>query len=209
VTNAGHILILPGATMQAGVIMQSGAAALTRVDGTIFEGGSITVSGGSLSGTGSVQVDVAHTTGNINLATMVSPGSGDGHGNIGALSAIANNIIFQTGSHYQVDLSGASAADLLQITGNLDLSAAGNFLDISALTPLTGTSYLVATYTGSLTGTFDNVTSGYQVSYATPGQVLVIIPEPTGGAAALAAISATGFLTRRRRKPRGAAATQT
>jgi hypothetical protein len=72
-------------------------------------------------------------------------------------------------SHLAIELSGASA-DKLVVGGNFDLSAAGESLDVtgSGIGP-----WVIATYDGALSGTFDNVTSGYVVDYTTPGQIIL------------------------------------
>jgi hypothetical protein len=58
-------------------------------------------------------------------------------------------------------LSGASA-DKLVVGGNLDLSST-DYLDVSGRG--SGTSWVIATYDGTLTGVFNNVTIGYAVNY--------------------------------------------
>jgi hypothetical protein len=52
------------------------------------------------------------------------------------------------------------------VSGNLDLAAADNFLDVVDLGK-TGTSWVIATYTGSLSGQFENIAAGYTVDYGT------------------------------------------
>jgi hypothetical protein len=44
-----------------------------------------------------------------------------------------------------------------------------------------GSSWIIATYTGSLSGTFDTVTSGYSVDYNTIGQIILNTPGSGGG----------------------------
>jgi hypothetical protein len=71
-----------------------------------------------------------------------------------------------------IAITTSSSTKLLAITGNLDLSALGNTLNVIDLGK-TGTSWLLATVTGTLTGTFESVTGGYTVDYGvmTPGQL--------------------------------------
>ena len=64
-------------------------------------------------------------------------------------------------SHWAIELNGA-AADKLAVGGNLDLLAVDS-LDITGAG--TGSSWVIATYVGTLAGTFDFVTSGYTVDY--------------------------------------------
>jgi hypothetical protein len=69
-------------------------------------------------------------------------------------------------SHLAIELSGATADKLAIIGGgNLDLSALGNFLDVTGAG--TGSSWVIATYAGTLTGTFESITSGFSVDYGT------------------------------------------
>jgi hypothetical protein len=66
-------------------------------------------------------------------------------------------------SHWLIGLDGASAGKLV-IGGDVNLSAVDN-LDVVGTG--TGSSWVIATYAGMLTGTFDNVTPGYAVDYGT------------------------------------------
>jgi hypothetical protein len=76
-------------------------------------------------------------------------------------------------SHLAIELSGTNA-DKLAITGNLDLAGAGpgdtnfNYIDVSGVG--SGTSWLIATFTGTLTGVFESITPGYSVTYGS-GQI--------------------------------------
>jgi hypothetical protein len=66
-------------------------------------------------------------------------------------------------SHWAIELNG-TAADKLVVGGNISLAAVDN-LDVTGTG--SGTSWIIATYAGTLTGTFDAVTSGYSVDYGT------------------------------------------
>jgi fibronectin-binding autotransporter adhesin len=122
------------------------------VNGTQTGTGLTTVaSGATLGGTGTLG-------GALNNNGMVNPGA-----SVGTLT-VNGNTTMGANSHLAIELSGATA-DKLAITGNLDLSALGNFLDV--LSPGTGSSWVIATYTGTLTGTFETITSGYSVDYGT------------------------------------------
>src|SRR6185503_15264978 len=95
----------------------------------------------------------------------VAPGSGG----IGTLK-VANNVGLNASSHLAIDLATGGSSDLLDITGNLSITA-GAFLDLTG----GGTGpWTIAKYTGSLTGDFGaldaNVTgmpAGYKVDYST------------------------------------------
>jgi hypothetical protein len=77
---------------------------------------------------------------------------------------------------------------VLLVTGNLDLGD-DTTLNLSLAADSTFTSpYLLAQYTGTLTGEFANVTPGFVISYATPGEILVTaVPEPASLAFLIAA----------------------
>jgi hypothetical protein len=81
-------------------------------------------------------------------------------------------------SRLAIELSGTSA-DRLVVGGNLDLSSA-DFLDVAGAG--SGTSWIVATYGGALTGVFDNVTPGFTVDYGTgtSSQITLMAAELPG-----------------------------
>ena len=127
----------------------------------------------------------------ISMGGTLSPGN-----SIGTLT-VTGNVTFNSGSHLLAEVSGSSS-DLLAVTGNLDLSAANDFLDVLALGGNVGASpYAIATYSGSLTGTFDNVTPGFQVAYGNHQITVTAIPEPTQVSLAAAGVA---LLIRRRRR---------
>jgi hypothetical protein len=125
------------------------------------------------------------------------------------------DVIFGGGSKYLVDINGAGK-DVLAIKGNLDLSSGSDTLEVAAGSTLDpGQSpYVILTYTGARTGTFDvetNVPGGWTVDYATAGQVRLVSGgpgltvtaiNPTSGRMgghfatrpALATITGTGFV---------------
>jgi fibronectin-binding autotransporter adhesin len=118
---------------------------------------------GAQTGTGLTTVAIGATlggTGTLGGALTnngtVNPGAGVGTLGVNGVTTMSAN------SHLAIELSGATA-DKLAITGNLDLSALANFLDVTG--PGTGSSWIIATYSGTLTGTFESITSGYSVNY--------------------------------------------
>jgi fibronectin-binding autotransporter adhesin len=115
---------------------------------------------GILGGTGSV-------AGAVTNGGTIAPGAVDGTpgtltltGNLTDAS-IASPVAAP--SHWAIELSG-TAADKIAVGGNISLTAVDN-LDISGVG--TGGSWVIATYVGTLTGTFDVVTPGYYVDYGT------------------------------------------
>jgi MYXO-CTERM domain-containing protein len=109
-----------------------------------------------------------------------------------------NSIVFGDGGKLVIDGGGQ-----FQVQGNFDLSSAFDRLDIS---PKTGggsyADFVAATYTGTLIGTFNEVTPGISVNYGIPGQILISgtpVPEPTAAVVAMGLFALAG----RRRRSRG------
>lgn len=122
------------------------------INGTQTGAGLATVAtGATLGGTGTLG-------GALSNNGTVSPGA-----SVGTLS-VNGNTTMGANSRLAIELLGATA-DKLAITGNFDLSALGNLLDVTGAG--TGTSWIIATYTGTLTGVFETITSGYTVDYGT------------------------------------------
>jgi hypothetical protein len=108
---------------------------------------------------------------------VIAPGD-----SIGTLTIDGANVVIGNAGRLAIELSGSSS-DLLRINrgspsgvqgGDLLLSSASASLDVTALGPLTATSYVIATYAGTLTGTFNHVTPGYSVTYDTAQRRLVL-----------------------------------
>jgi hypothetical protein len=129
--------------------------------------------GGALGGTGSIGAPTDTVNVNVN-GGIIAPGT-----SVGTLT-VNGDAIFGNGSHYAVEVSGTSV-DLLNVI-NLNLSSTSDFLDVSVLESATPGNYVIAQYSGALTGTFNNVTGGYTVSYSTPGQVILTVPAGAGAA---------------------------
>jgi autotransporter-associated beta strand protein len=138
---------------------------------------------GRLGGTGSVAGAVT-----VGANCRIAPGVGG----VGTLATGA--MTFGAGSTYAVDLSGA-ACDRVVVNGNLDLGAAET-LAVSGV-PTGGTTYVIATWTGSRTGSFDSVTGlpgGWSVYADDAGKRLVIAQAaPAGGVAPEVAVSRDGL----------------
>ncbi len=148
-------------------------SAVVQLNGSNNYGGNTTVTGtgspklfvnGSNTGAGTVQIDSVGTlggTGSIAGAVFNSGTIAPGNG-VGTLTA-AGNVTMNASSHLAIELSGVTS-DKLVVAGNLNLSNV-DFLDVSGASQ--GLSWVIANYTGTLTGTFNNVTSGYTVNYGT------------------------------------------
>lgn len=159
----------PGA---AASMIKTGNGTL-KLTGANTYGGSTTVNQGTLKGATSFAGTLA-----VQSGTTLAPGDG-----IGTLAANATTL---AGTYVcEVD---ATTSDVLAVTGNLDLT--GSTFTLSG-TPA-ASSYTIATYTGTLTGTFTEspaLPSGYSLNYATPGQIKLV---STAGYSSWAATNAPG-----------------
>ena len=208
--------------IKAGIGTQTFSGHNTYAGGTMINSGTLLIDtgpGGSGTGSGALDVNFNATLGGSgyinstsNNVTIHGGGTitGGTNGTIGTLNLAAANVVFSgQGSAslatYLVDLNSVTS-DKLAISGNLDLS---NGFDQISFQGTTGApSYELASYTGTLTGTFDTVTNlpaGYMLEYS-PGEIDLVqsisaVPEPAtwvAGALALCAIA----VTRRKRLAR-------
>lgn len=177
-----------------------GTVALTKtgtgtqtLSGGMSNTGTTTISAGALQldgsaafpvtvATGGILKGIGSTTGavTVNAGGTLAPGSDGGTtppgSNIGTLKT-GNTTILGT---YAFEGNG-SIADRLTVTGNLTIT--GSTLAINAITPLIETSYVLASYTGTLTGTFGTVTglpSGITLQYDTANKQILLVQTVSG-----------------------------
>jgi hypothetical protein len=182
-----------------------------------------------LTGNGSIAIDHgsslvvsgwATATNGVNLPTGTLAGNDGGNGT-GVLAAnviigdtlqtsaghgslnITGNLTLTGGAHLAVGIDHTFAANT-QLTvqgGNLDLSSSNDFLDLSLVNFTNpGDTYLIVSYDGTLTGTFDHVTPDWVVSYATPGKILATSLTPEPAAMTVVALASLAVAGRRGRK---------
>lgn len=187
-----------GSTVTFNGTIQNQGAALANVVPVTINGGGIVSLNGANTYTGPTTVAAGTTlrgtgslTSSLTVNGILAPGN-----SIGTL--IVGNTTFGSGSSFAVEL-GAGASDLLQVNGNLDISLAT--LNLSG-TADNVTSYTIATYTGSLAGTFTSIVGmpgGYTLDYGTGSNsaIMLMVPEP--GTWALLAFSLTTVMILRRR----------
>jgi hypothetical protein len=183
----------------AALLDAAAAGGTLELRGATIRGGTLTASGNSR-----LLISPPDRNGNPNVldGVTLSPGDRpDGTPSLGTLEVVAlAPLTLAGGNRLLIELDPGGAADRLWLsTGDLQLGD-GSSLELVPTAALpAGTQFVVATYQGNLTGTFAHVTPGFDVSYATPHQVVVTaVPEPTTPALiALAALTAT----RSRRRP--------
>lgn len=148
-----------------------GAAANTTFGVTLTGGGTVAFNAVNLNtGATTLPADMTLTGGGtlpgpLTAAGIVAPGN-NGAGTLKTGAATLSGT-------YSCELDGAGS-DTLAVTGDLNLT--GATLAVSVLGGgLTGHEYVIATYTGTLTGAFTElgVPPGYSVSYALPGRIVI------------------------------------
>jgi autotransporter-associated beta strand protein len=165
-----------------GGLIKTGAGRLVLAAANIYSSPT-TVNEGTLELNGSLLAASGVTSpSNITVAPAATlSGSGSANGTLTAGGTLAPGTdgtgILSIGATtlsgtYACDIAGA-AADRLAVTGNLDLT--GATLAVTELTPATNTRYVIATYSGSLTGSFASVPAGYSVdATGTPNQIILV-----------------------------------
>jgi autotransporter-associated beta strand protein len=160
--NGSAKLILGGVNTYVGATSVNSGTML--VNGSMASSPTV-AAGATLGGTGTISND-------INNGGTLAPGA-----SVGTLTA-TGNVTDGSGAIWNIELSGASA-DKLVVGGALDLSATDS-LNITGSG--SGGSWVIATYTGALTGTFDTVTPGYSVNYGTGLNSQITLTFPGSGA---------------------------
>ena len=204
------LLSAPGTT--AG-LTKSGAATLSIAGGSSYDGPTAVNAGtllamnsaGVATGTGAVAVNSGGTLGGTGAVgeTTVNAGGQITGGDMGTTGALTLQSLTFAGTSssfatYVVDLT-SSASDTLSILGNLDLGGAFDRIQFQGTAG--AASYEIATYRGSLAGTFDsvmNLPAGYTLQYDSGSINLVVVPEPGTWLAGAFALGSIAWLRRER-----------
>ncbi|MCW1886132.1 hypothetical protein OKA04_15445 [Luteolibacter flavescens] len=163
-------------------------------NGTLIVNGTLTKTNGTFPirvGNGNADgVDNTNGTGLLGGTGSISSDTGvriGGHGTLTAgltttvgVLGITGNLSFTTGGKFHVDVDGATA-DRVNITGNVDLS--GDNFTFNALTAPTAENYILAKYTGTLTGTPSgmSVPSGYALEHDATAKEIHLKKVTVGG----------------------------
>ncbi len=189
-SDANSDLTIASVIANDGSVLKTGSGRLTFEDtiisgipyGNIYNGtttvsnGTLLVNGNQSTADGAVSVNGTSTLGGIGTvggAVTVGAGATIAPGaSIGTLT-VDDNVTLD--GAYACEVNG-TGKDLLAVTGDLDVD--GATLAVSPLgAGLTQPSYVIATYTGSLTGTFTvspALPAGYTVDYTTTGQIKLV-----------------------------------
>ena len=145
----------------------------TYTGATTISSGTLLINGDNSAATGAVTVEASGTLGGTGTvgSQVWSEGTINPGGSVGTLT-VNGNVTMADDSRFHVELAGATA-DKLVINGDLDLSGLNNSLDVTGVG--TGSSWQIASYTGTLTGTFENITSGYTVNYGTGANSVITL----------------------------------
>jgi autotransporter-associated beta strand protein len=160
-----------------GVLSVNGTNSLTGTSGSTnyAGGGTFTVYGGTLGGTGIISGLVTVKNGGT-----ISPGN-----SIGTLT-LSNGLTLESGSTSLFEVTNGAAGDLLVVSGNLTIGT-NSTIAISVLgSALNATTNTIITYTGTKSGSFNptvvvtggSLNSSVSIDESTPGQIkLVAIPQ--------------------------------
>jgi autotransporter-associated beta strand protein len=207
ISGAGGVSVTSPVALEPGVTVFSGANTYTGT--TSVSLGTLLVNNTTGSGTGTNNVTVGvdgilggsgfidpADTKTVTVNGRLSPGNSIGTLTVGSPGS-TNDVTFNSGSFFDVEL-GAAQADKLAVFGNLTLSGSPT---LNLLGTADGvTNYVIATYTGALTGTFAPPTlpSGYTIDYGTGSNsaITLLVPEP----ASLSLLGLGGLALLRRRR---------
>jgi fibronectin-binding autotransporter adhesin len=193
-TGNGTLTLTNGNTYTGATTVNAGTLLVNNTTGSGTGSGAVTVNNtGTLGGTGIIIAGANNVT--VNSGGTIT---GATNGSVGTLTLTANTLVI--GGTYLNDIDGATA-DRITLSGNLDLSSASDTLNFNQINAPTAPSYTLLSYSGTLSGTFDNVLNlpaGYAVQYNTGEIDLVAVPEPSTWIGAALALAAIGFTQRKR-----------
>jgi len=155
------------------------------VNGLLKTASLVSIAGGATLGGGG-------TVGNVLVGGTVDPGS-----SIGTLH-VSGNASFDAGSTLDIEVGSLSASDLLAITGDLYLETLGAGVTLNVTGTADGSDYTIATFDGSLAGTFTtwSLPAGYSIVYN--DHSIQLTPEPAS--LVMLGLGFAGLLAARRRE---------
>jgi hypothetical protein len=164
-TNTGTMMASSGTVAFAGVFTQTGGVSALN-GGNFTWSVPVTVAGGALAGSGTIKGAV------VNASAILAPGSSTVAGAItfaGASSSYTQNAL----GSFNVGVAGTGAGQFDQITvgGAAILTGTLNVSTLNGYSPTKGSTFQIIK-SGSVTGTFTKVTSGWTVTYNKTSVVL-------------------------------------
>jgi len=167
----------------------------TYTAGTSITGGILQIDGDQTAATGGLTVASGGTLsghGILGGGTSVSSGGTISPGPAIATLTTKSNVTFASGSTFAADINtDSTSADQLAVTGNISLgNATLSLANLGTATPTIGTKYTIATYTGTLSGTFSGLADGASVSV---GSIPFIIRYADGNAITLQVVSSVPY----------------
>lgn len=165
-----------GFTVQGGATVQlngtNNYAGATQVTGSkLFINGSTTSPTATFDASSTLGGDGTFN-GSVSTSGTIAPGNG-----VGTLT-ISNGVTMSGASHLAINVSGGVSDELDVTGGSLSISNSA-FLDVTGAPQ--GLSWVIASYAGTLTGTFAHVTAGYTVNYgAGTNSQITLMKSPTG-----------------------------
>jgi subtilase-type serine protease len=151
----------------------SGAGTINQIAGTTF----LTADSSGFTGPTNISGGALHVNGSLSGSdvTVTSGGTLAGNGTVGSISAqsggivapgnsigtlnVAGNVVFASGSIYQVEVNAAGQGDKLSAGGAATISGGTVQVLAGAGNYAPSTQYTILTANGGVTGTFANVTS--------------------------------------------------
>jgi autotransporter-associated beta strand protein len=181
-SHATSDLVITPIVSNNGSILKTGTGRLalsganTYLGTTTVSAGTLLVNGNQAAASGAVSVNGTSTlggTGTVGGAVTVAAGATIAPGvSVGTLT-VDDNVTL--GGTYACQVNGMGK-DVLAVVGNLNVT--GATLAVSEIgAGATESSYVIATYTGTLTGTFavsPALPAGYSVDYTTSGQIKLV-----------------------------------
>jgi autotransporter-associated beta strand protein len=165
---------------KTGTGIQTLAGANDYDGATLITSGTLLVNGNQSLATGPVQVNATlGGTGTLGGAVTVASGGKIAPGTAGTIETLDIAADTSLAGTLACDVDGAST-DVLAVTGNLTLT--GSTLAINPINPGTPGTYVIATYTGSRTGTLaGSLPAGYSVTYDDTNKEVELVIAAAGG----------------------------
>jgi autotransporter-associated beta strand protein len=168
-TGAGTQALSGGLPFTGGITVSEGTLMVNSITASAIE-----VDAGTLKGTGGTSSNLT-----VDAGAILAPGASAGNFSAG------NTVLAGT---YECEIDGA-AGDRLTVSGSLDLT--GATLEFDVLSTPTAPSYVIASYTTDLIGTFSvgALPAGYKLEYVSAAKEIRLVEISFAGWASLAGLS--------------------